>query len=152
MLPIAEVFGRLSTLENTEIPDPGQEQDRARGEELQKAAAAVLAVGVYENVGQWPDFRSQALEVKLQMARTINLGLVLPSSSAPAEMLGPDLRHCDVRYAVVYGHPTGRGTVHIDSVVVTTGEGFFDEFRLFGGLEVNKKLQIKLPRRFFEAE
>jgi hypothetical protein len=152
VLPIAEVFERMLRLIGSELEDPGSEQDRARGEALQRAAAEALDVGRYDNFGQWPDFRSQALEIKLQMARTIDLGLILPSSTEPAEMLGAGIRHCDVRYAVVYGSPTEKGTVRVDSVVVTTGEGFFSEFRQFGGLAINKKLQIKLPRGFFEAE
>jgi hypothetical protein len=135
-----------------EVPDPGLEQDRIRGEGLQQAVAHALSVGRYENVGQWPDIRSQALEVKLQTSRTIDLGLVLPTSTAPAELLGGQLRHCDVRYAVYYGSSSRAGTVTLRAVVLATGEQFFKEFRLFGGLEVNRKLQIRLPRTFFDAQ
>jgi len=152
VLPISEVFARLSALVGVEIADPGQERDRIRGEALQKAVAIALNVGRYENVGQWPDFRSQALEVKLQTARTIDLGLVLPSSTENAEMLGAQLRHCDVRYGVFFGSSTGIGTVRLEAIVLSTGLDFFKEFRLFGGLEINRKLQIKLPKGFFEPE
>jgi hypothetical protein len=152
VLPISDVYGRLLALVGTHVPDPGVGQDRVRGEGLQRAVTAALRVGRYENVGQWPDIRSQVLEVKLQMARTIDLGLVLPSSTEPAAFLGAGMRHSDVRYAVVYGTSTGEGTVLLDEVVVTTGEAFFEQFRQFGGLKINRKLQIPLPDKFFDAE
>lgn len=152
VLPIAQVYDSLLPLIGREIHDPGPTQDRQRGEILQAEVAAQLAVGAYENFGQWPDIRSQALEVKLQMSPTIDLGIVLPSSGAPAETLGPDLTHSDVRYAVFYGSSTPRHTVRLDAVVLTTGENFFDEFQAFGGLTINRKIQIRLPQGFFDAE
>jgi hypothetical protein len=42
--------------------------------------------------------------------------------------------------------------VLLDEVVVTTGEAFFEQFRQFGGLKINRKLQIPLPDKFFDAE
>jgi hypothetical protein len=36
--------------------------------------------------------------------------------------------------------------------VTTTGESFFNEFRRFGGLVQNRKLQLRLPSGFFQAE
>ena len=152
VLPIANLFDWLLPLIGREIHDPGPTQDRQRGEILQKEVAAQLAVGTYANLGQWPDIRAQALEVKLQTSPTIDLGLVLPSSGAPAEALGPDLTHSDVRYAVFYGTPTPHHTVRLDAVVVTTGESFFDEFQILGGLTINRKIQIPLPQGFFDAE
>lgn len=151
VLAIGEVFDRLRSLENHRIPDPGATQDRLRGEVLQEVAAGVLQTERYANHGQWPDLRSQALEVKLQTSPTIDLGLVLPSSTAGAPTLGPDFMHCDVRYAVVYATPTGKSELLITDVVVTTGEDFFKEFVQFGGLTVNRKLQLRLPEDFFQA-
>src|SRR5262249_41143889 len=107
--------------------------------------------GTYANRGQWPDINSQAVEVKLQLSPTIDLGLVLPSSAEPA----PDtknLRHCDVRYAVVYATLTGKDMLHVDDIVVSTGEDFFNEFRQFKGKGISAKLQIPLPKSFFEPE
>lgn len=151
VLAIAEVFARLRALEGRRIPDPGPTQDRLRGEVLQEVAAEALGTERYANNGQWPDLRSQAIEVKLQTSPTIDLGLVLPSSTAPAPTIGSDFMHCDVRYAVVYAHASGAGELVISDVVVSTGEDFFQEFVQFGGLTVNRKLQLHLPDGFFEA-
>jgi hypothetical protein len=101
------------------------------------------------NRGQWPDILSQALEVKLRTAPTIDLGLVLPSSSAPAREVGEDVRHCDIRYAVAYGHSLGGHGIRLTDLVVATGQDFFSEFQQFAGLAENVKLQIPLPRTFF---
>jgi hypothetical protein len=152
VLPVAEIYRRLLPLVGTELVDPGFTQDRLRGEALQAAAAAQLAAGRYENFGQWPDIRSQALELKLQTSPTIDLGLVLPSSAAPAETLAESLTHSDVRYAVFYGSTTARGTVSLDALVVSTGADFFTEFQAFGGGTRNSKTQLHLPQGFFDAE
>ena len=152
VLSIATVYERLASLVGTVLVDPGELQDRARGVALQRAICTILGLGDYADVGQFPDILSQALEVKLQMSPTIDLGLVAPSSGEPAEELGDDLRHCDVRYAVVYGEPAPPAGVLVTGVVVATGEHFFDEFQLFGGLVQNRKLQIPLPASIFEAE
>jgi hypothetical protein len=152
VLPIASIFDRLVTLVGQRIHDPGQLQDRNRGAELHKRICSVLGLGAYADAGQFPDVRSQALEIKLQMSPTIDLGLVAPSGTEPAEDLGEDLRHCDVRYAIIYGEQLGTSEVLVTEVVVSTGEGFFDEFRLFGGLIQNRKLQLRLPDSLFDAE
>lgn len=151
VLTISQVFERLLQLEGRRIVDPGPTQDRLRGEVLQEEVAKALDAEPYANTGQWPDLRAQAIEVKLQTSPTIDLGLVLPSSTAAAPSLGPDFRHCDVRYAVVYATPTGTNQLLLTDVVVTTGEDFFQEFVQFGGLTVNRKLQLHLPDTFFQS-
>ena len=152
VLPIKIVYERLLPIIGLELDNPGQTQERLRGEALQELVADYLEVGTYANIGQWPDIRSQAIEVKLQTSPTIDLGLVLPSSTDSAEMLAPSLKHSDVRYAIVYGTPTLQNKIHLDNLVVCTGAKFFDEFQPFGGLIVNRKIQIHLPQGFFEAE
>lgn len=103
--------------------------------------------GAGEDSGQFPDLPSQWLEVKLQTARTINLGLVSPDDPRPLSS-EPRLRHCDIRFAVVYGTPVTAG-VRIDHVVVVTGADFFQFFRRFEGRVLNRKLQIPLPASLF---
>lgn len=152
VLPIADVYARLSTIVGTSVTDPGVLQDRLRGEALQATVASSLDAGEYGNFGQWPDIRNQAIEVKLQMSPTVDLGLVLPSSAIEAEYLGGGLQHRDVRYAVFYGEQAGPTEVAITSLVLTTGEDFFNEFQQFRGLTKNQKLQIPLPRNLFESE
>lgn len=68
--------------------------ERQRGEELHRAACKALGLGSYADTGRFPDIVCQALEVKLQLAGTIDLGLVTPSSEEPAVTLSPRLRHC----------------------------------------------------------
>lgn len=152
VIPVVEVFNRLSQIVGMTIPDPGVLQDRQRGESVQQLVAAALRSGPYRNFGQWPDIRSQAIEVKLQLAHTVDLGLVLPSSEAAAEDLGHDLRHCDVRYAVFYAERVSETEIQIVSLVLSTGRDFFDEFMQFGGNISNSKLQMPLPRDLFEPE
>lgn len=151
VLSITQVFERLLRLQGKRIPDPGPTQDRLRGEALQEVAAKALGTERYANTGQWPDLRAQAIELKLQTSPTIDLGLVLPSSPAAAPTLGPDFRHCDVRYAVVYATSRAPGQLLISDVVVATGEDFFKEFVQFEGLTVNRKLQLRLPDTFFQS-
>lgn len=152
LLLISVIFERLKTLVGYTVPDPGLLQDRNRGAELHKRICSVLGLGEYADSGQFPDILSQALEVKLQMSPTIDLGLVTPNSTEPAESLGYGLLHCDVRYAIVYGVPRGSTEVLITCVVVSTGEKFFEEFQLFGGLIQNRKLQLPLPASLFDPE
>jgi hypothetical protein len=97
--------------------------------------------------GQFPDVIEQLLEIKLQTAPTIDLGLVCPESTEPIADR-PDVYHCDVRYAVFYGTIVG-STVRLDYLMLTTGADFFEYFRRFEGKVRNSKLQIRLPLDFF---
>ena len=99
------------------------------------------------DTGSFPDVVEQLLEVKLQTAATIDLGLVSPSDTTPLEFL-PGVRHCDVRYAVYYGTIIGR-EVLLEHLVLIRGADFFSYFQRFEGRVLNAKLQIPLPRDFF---
>ncbi|MEU0882029.1 hypothetical protein ABZ345_25730 [Lentzea sp. NPDC005914] len=151
VLSISEVHSRLLALVGVTFDDPGITNERGRGVVLQKLVTEVLGVGPYGDKGQFPDILNQALEVKLQLSRTIDLGLVTPDSDHLAEDVGSGLRHCDVRYAVFFGSRNG-SVVTINAVVTTTGADFFTEFRRFGGLIKNYKLQIPLPSGLFEPK
>lgn len=152
VLPIAQVHNRLLRLVGTEFVDPGVTQDRSRGIVVQQLACEALGLGEYGDVGQFPDVLCQALEVKLQLSPTIDLGLVLPDSTDAAQELGPGLGHADARYSVLYGSRIADDRIRIDAVVTSTGSAFFTEFQRFEGNVQNKKLQIPLPRDLFEAE
>lgn len=130
---------------------PYSPSERQRGEMLHRATCKVLGLASYADTGQFPDIVCQALEVKLQSKETIDLGLVTPASEEPALTLSPRLRHCDARYLVAYA-ARDDNMFRIEHVVTTTGQRFFDEFRQFGGLVQNSKLQLRLPRGFFQAE
>lgn len=150
VLSVKAIYAQLLNLVGTKIPDPGHDQERNRGAGLQRAICTALNLKDYADKGQWPDILSQALEIKLQTAQTIDLGLVLPNSRTPAQEVGATIEHRDIRYAVFYGDKQEDGTVLLTSVVVTTGEDFFNEFDKFGGKVINAKLQIPLPGDFFD--
>ena len=152
LLPIRRVFDDLRNLTGTRFPDPGPSQERNRGAVLHGIVCRHLGYQTYSDDGRFPDIRHQLLEVKLQTSETIDLGLVDPHSEEPLDMPllnGVQVRHCDVRYAI-FGAATDGQEVVLTEVVVTTGEMFFARFAQFGGLVLNKKLQIRLPHGFYD--
>ncbi len=151
VMPISQLYETLVGLVGIRLRPTGSDQDRVRGELLQHHASRVLGIGEYVNAGHWPDLACQALEVKLQTAPTIDLGLVLPTSTSHARALGPGLRHCDARYLVAYGRALSSGGVEITDIVVATGADFFAEFVQFAGLVESRKRQIPLPRDLFQS-
>lgn len=153
LLPIAEIYDRLSTLVGESFVDPGMDQERNRGAALHRLICKCLGYSSYEDKGQFPDIRHQLLEVKLQTSPTIDLGLVLPSSEDHLDIrqLGAHHpRHCDTRYAMFYAKTVSKH-VTLTHLFVTTGADFFTRFRQFEGKTINGKLQIPLPRNFFNA-
>jgi len=151
LLPIQEVYQRLSALVGQTFDDPGKDQERNRGAALHGLICQRLGYSRYEDKGQFPDIRHQLLEVKLQTSPTIDLGLVLPSSEERLDIsqLGDaHPRHCDTRYAMFYGKTDGK-QVTLTHLFVTTGAVFFTRFRRFEGNVINGKIQIPLPQDFF---
>jgi hypothetical protein len=154
IIPIRDIFKSLSSLIGKSFPDAGSDQERNRGGALHKLACQALGYKLYQDDGQFPDIRNQLVEVKLQTAQTIDLGLVTPSSAAtlPLPSLnGLEIRHCDIRYAIFHGVIEG-GMVRLARLSVTMGEGFFARFPQFQGKVINRKLQIPLPANFFDSK
>jgi hypothetical protein len=151
LLPIQELFERLSSMVGESFSDPGMDQERNRGAALHSMVCKALGYSRYEDTGQFPDIKHQLLELKLQTSPTIDLGLVEPSSESPLDvvkLINEQPRHCDARYAVFYATTNG-STVTLTHLFLTTGEQFFNRFRQFGGKVINGKIQIPLPRDFF---
>lgn len=151
LLSIADLYARLSRLVDFTFKDTGYDQERNRGAALHRMVCSALGYASYQDDGQFPDVRHQLLEVKLQTSPTIDLGLVLPSSTEPLDVpkiAGHQVRHCDVRYAVFYARTDGT-LVTLTHFFLTTGEAFFNRFPQFQGKVLNKKLQIPLPGDFF---
>ncbi|MEI8149726.1 MAG: restriction endonuclease [Actinomycetes bacterium] len=151
LLPIEEIFNRLRLLVGSSFKDTGHDQERNRGAELHRMICQQLGYAIYRDDGRFPDIRNQLLEVKLQTSPTIDLGLVRPDSQELLDLPqinGRQIRHCDVRYAIFYGHRDGQ-IVTLSHFYLTTGEAFFSRFNQFQGKVLNKKLQIPLPRTFF---
>jgi hypothetical protein len=146
-LPIADLYARLLPLAGQRLADPGLDQERNRGAALHRAVCDALDLSGSCDTGACPDIIEQLLEIKLQTAPTIDLGLISPDDTTPLDFL-PGVRHCDVRYAVFSGEVVGT-QVRLDYVVLTRGADFFSFFQRFEGKVVNAKLQIPLPRTFF---
>jgi hypothetical protein len=146
-LPVVDLYQRLLTLVGERLTDPGLDQERNRGAALHRAVCDALGLSDSCDTGACPDITEQLLEIKLQTAPTIDLGLISPDDTTPLDFL-PEVRHCDVRYAVFYGAVVGN-QVRLDYVVLTLGADFFSFFQRFEGKVVNTKLQIPLPRSFF---
>lgn len=151
LLAIGTLWQQLSPLIGRRFADPGLDQERNRGAALHALVCRRLGYRDYRDDGRFPDIRHQLLEVKLQTAATIDLGLVRPDSEALLDLpqlRGRQMRHCDVRYAVFYAS-TDTVTVTLQSLFLVTGRRFFTRFTPFGGKMLNKKLQIRLPSSFF---
>lgn len=129
--------------------DPGIVQERNRGTVIHREACERLGTGGFADNGQFPDILSQLVEIKLQLARTVDLGLELPGSDTPLASANGVLDVRDVRYAIFYADRDG-SSFKVESLMVVTGADFFEEYRQFGGLTTNKKLQLRLPSAWFE--
>jgi len=151
LMPIKAIFESLRSLVGAIIADSGVDQERNRGAVLHHLVCERLGYRDFKDDGQFPDIRNQLLEVKLQTSPTIDLGLVRPNSTEILDIptiQGRAVRHCDVRYVLLYGVTDGR-KVKLTNLYLTTGEGFFARFPQFQGKVLNRKLQIPLPSDFF---
>jgi len=154
LLPVAEVYSRLKGLVGMSFADAGADQERNRGAGLHRLVCEALHYPNYRDDGRFPDIKHQLLEVKLQTASTIDLGLFTPASEAPLDVPkinDVQVRHCDVRYAMFCGETDG-AIVTLTRFYLTTGQDFFNRFPQFQGKVLNKKLQIRLPRDFFTRQ
>lgn len=152
VLPIATVFERLLGMVGFSFADQGHDQERRRGDDLHTEICRRLGYSNLADDGQFPDVRHQLIEVKLQTSPTIDLGLVRPNSMDPLDVpqiKGNQIRHCDVRYAIFYATTDGV-TVTLTHFFLSSGVDFFSRFPQFQGKVLNKKLQIPLPRDFFD--
>ena len=152
LMPIKDLFASLSRLVGHEFESPGIMQERNRGGHLHALSSVALGYQDHSDNGRFPDIRHQLLEVKLQTSPTIDLGAISPDSDALLEF--PTIgkvraRHQDVRYAVFCG-TVSDDRVAITGLVLVTGRDFFATFEKFGGLVINNKYQLPLPRDFFD--
>ena len=154
LLTIQKIFERLQPLVGESFPDAGHDQERNRGAALHRLVCRQLGYADYKDDGRFPDVRHQLLEVKLQTALTIDLGLARPNSeeALDAPKIGArQIRYCDVRYALFHAATDGRN-VTLTHIFLTTGEKFFTRFPKFQGKVLNKKIQISLPADFWGSQ
>lgn len=150
VLPIDEIYSRLSTLVSKQFIDPGVTQERNRGAGLHNLVCNALGYSSYADDGKFPDIKNQILEVKLQTSPTIDLGVVCPDSEGGIGFAldSTPIQHNDTRYAVFYAQ-TDNNHVTITKLVVTTGRDFFSRFQQSQGNIENTKIQIRLPDNFY---
>jgi hypothetical protein len=150
IVPIAELYQQLSDLVGIRFPDAGIGQERVRGGALHELVCKRLGYPTFSDNGQLPDILDQLLEIKLQLARTVDLGLVSPDSSFPVTNVptldGQTISHSDLRYAV-FDATTDGELVTVTRLTLVTGLDFFTVFRRFEGNVLNRKLQIPLPKK-----
>lgn len=150
IMSINEIYSRLQSIVGMRFPYLGALQERNRGGILHTQVCNTLGYSNFRDDGKFPDVKHQLLEVKLQTSPTVDLGLFLPNATEVLDIpqiSGHSFRMCDVRYAIFYGQVEGAEFV-ITRFYLVTGEDFFKYFTQFGGLKVNKKLQIPLPANF----
>jgi hypothetical protein len=148
ILSIMQVYEVLRNIVGRTFADAGIGQERVRGGALHQLVCKELGYPTFSDNGQLPDILDQLLEIKLQLARTVDLGLVSPdelSSVTNVPVLdGTVITHSDLRYAV-FDATTDGIQVTITRLTLVTGKDFFKAFRRFEGKVVNRKLQIPLP-------
>ena len=150
LLPIADVYGRLLPLVGTNIDYIDAHQERNRGSALHARICSMLGYGEYADDGQYPDIVHQLVEVKLQTSPTIDLGMHSPLDERVLLNSGNKVfTSRDVRY-VIFDAKVDSGKLSLDNLYVVNGEHFTEAFPLFQGKVQNKKLQIPLPKNFFD--
>lgn len=151
LMSIKTIYEKLQDLIGEEFNDFGRDQERKRGEKLQKMVCKALGYHSYGDAGNLPDIRHQLLEVKLQTSPTIDLGAFSPNSKEKIDitMNGEPILVKDIRYAV-FNADIEDEMVKIKHLFLTTGEDFFKVFDKMEGNSVNTKIQMSLPRDLFE--
>lgn len=150
LMKIEDIFNLLKQLEGTTIPYLDALQERNRAAVLHETICKILGYSVINDDGSFPDVLNQLLEIKLQTSPTIDLGLHIPNDSQIVYKAGSIVfRSEDVRYIIVDGIVEGE-FIRLNHLHMVTGKDFIKHFPLFGGKVQNKKLQIPLPKNFFD--
>ena len=150
LLSIANVYKCLLPLVGTTIDYIDAHQERNRGSALHAKICTMLGYGEYADDGQYPDIVHQLIEVKLQTSPTIDLGMHSPhGEEVVLSAHGKAFMSKDVRY-VIFDAKVDSGKILLDNLYIVNGDHFTEAFPLFQGKVQNKKLQIPLPKDFFD--
>ena len=151
VIPIRDLARCLMDLIDCAFDDPGPHADRGRGEIFHRLVLDHLGYAKRGDTGRLPDIPGQLVETKLQTRDTIDLGQHDPSSAQRLDgQLGAlGLAPRDVRYVVASGDIID-GKVHISRITLVSGAWFLTRFEPCRGRGQNEKLQIRLPRDFFD--
>lgn len=152
LYPISEIYRRLLPIVGTEYTIPSGYSDRIRGEVIHKVVCRQLGYQSFADDGTFPDVKNQLLEVKAQTSPTIDLGLHSPSTNVAILETEQMTVHADeVRYAIFECETIGASTsFRVNALYLVTGGDFESHFPLFKGMVQNKKIQLPLPRDFFD--
>lgn len=150
LLPISEIYSRLSPLVGTSIKFLGALQERNRGSELHAQICKQLGYATYSDNGEYPDIVHQLVEVKLQTSPTIDLGMHSPEDGVTVIRTSEkSFKSEDIRY-VIFDGSVMKNSVVLNALYVVNGVNFTKHFPLFNGMIQNRKLQIPLPKSFFD--
>lgn len=151
ILSIKEIFEKLKVITTGEYNFINTQTDRERGDIVHKICSKLLGYLNDKDNGQFPDIRNQLLEIKLQTSPTIDIGLEYPSSIRINRKLSTsfDLKNEDVRYAIIYAEIKDN-IVNIKNLVLVNGRNFFEVFPQMQGNVINGKIQLPLPKSFFD--
>ncbi len=152
LLSIDILHSLLKNIVGKTVSDPSAVDERLRGAAIHEIVCSALGYKEFKDAGTFPDITHQILEIKLQTSPTIDLGVACPDDKIAIDLplLNENIiYHYDARYLVVTG-VIEKGIVRITGYVLTTGTDFFSRMKKFGGMVVNKKLQIPLPKSFWD--
>lgn len=150
---IDELYRRLLPIVGRVYTIPSGYSDRIRGEVVHKDACRQLGYESFADDGTFPDIKNQLLEVKAQTSPTIDLGLHNPSSDVTILETEQLTVHAhEVRYAIFDCDTIGETTsFRVNALYMVVGGDFDSHFPLFKGKTQNKKIQLPLPRDFFDV-
>lgn len=150
---IGELYRRLLPIVGRVYTIPSGYSDRIRGEVVHKDVCRQLGYRSFAEDGTFPDVKNQLLEVKAQTSQTIDLGLHNPSSDVTIlETEHLTVHAYDVRYALFDCDTIGETTsFRVNALYMVVGGDFDSHFPLFKGKIQNKKIQLPLPRDFFDV-
>lgn len=150
LLGISEIYHRLLPIVGKTIDYIDAVQERNRSAELHAMICDHLGYSTFKDDGSYPDIKNQLLEIKLQTSQTIDLGLHSPQEGKKiCTVDGTAFFSQDIRYAIFDGIVIGN-KIHLKNLYLVTGEDFANYFPLFHGKEINTKIQLPLPKSFFD--
>lgn len=150
ILLIEDLYKQLLPLVGCKFSNLNAVQERNRGVELQNQICTILGYSLCEDDGQYPDIKNQLLEIKLQTSPTIDLGLHEPGDDEVVVDCGDKkFTGKDIRYAI-FEATLFEGEINLDKLFLVNGFDFSEKIQLFGGKVKNSKIQIPLPRNFFD--
>lgn len=151
LLPISVLYNSLLSIKNKKIQFESYTKERTLADLAQEIVATQLGYNMIHDDGQYPDIKHQLLEIKLQMTSTIDLGMHCPDSkdylSLSIDETPIEIDMC--RYVILIAHRED-SFISIDDIIIASGNHFFEIFTLFGGKVKNTKIQIPLPKDFFD--